>query len=104
MKVTMMHPSIAHLGAGEASVITWAIQNKTSLVLMDDRQAREAAKNHQLKVSGTLGVLIRAKQEAIIQEIAPLLASLRQAGFRLTPAMELRVLSLVGETSKDEQD
>lgn len=71
---------------------------------MDDRQAREAAKNHQLKVSGTLGVLIRAKQEAIIQEIAPLLASLRQAGFRLTPAMELRVLSLVGETSKDEQD
>lgn len=38
-------------------------------------------------LDGTLGILFKAKENGIIPEIAPLIAAMEQAGFRVAPAI-----------------
>ncbi|MEW6755863.1 MAG: DUF3368 domain-containing protein [Candidatus Latescibacterota bacterium] len=52
-----------------------------------------------LRVSGTLGVLLLAKERAILHEVSPLLHRLELLRFRLGPHLRETVLRLAGETS-----
>ena len=52
-------------------VIILALDEKADLVIMDDNTAKKTAKFLGLNVTGTLGVLVKAKREGIIKEIAP---------------------------------
>jgi len=47
-------------------------------LILDDRKARQLALQLNLKVIGTVGMLLRAKGKGIITEIKPLLAALNQ--------------------------
>ena len=51
----------------------------------------------QLRVSGTLGVLIDAKRLGIIPAVCPLLDQLQSLGFRLAAHTRAAVLDLAGE-------
>src|SRR5438046_2004739 len=46
-----------NLGPGERQAIALSMQLRADLMLCDDAQARSAAKNRQINVVGTLGVL-----------------------------------------------
>ncbi|MCB1193939.1 MAG: DUF3368 domain-containing protein [Leptospiraceae bacterium] len=61
------------LHRGEAEVIVLGLENRNSLLILDEIDARNIAKFHELKFTGTIGCLLEAKSLNIIAEIKPLL-------------------------------
>ena len=91
-------PVTRHLGAGELDAVGIALERPGSLVLLDDRLAREYAHRLRVRYTGTLGVLLRAKHEQLLPVVHPVLDRLRALGFRLAPATRAAVLEQAGET------
>lgn len=87
----------AKLHAGEVEVMILAQEQKADLVILDDNAAKKTAKYLGLSVTGTLGVLVRAKQKEIISEVYPLLIEMRQNGFYISDTVERIVLEQAGE-------
>ena len=82
---------------GEAGVITLARRSGDALILMDDGLARAHARGLGLRITGTLGVILRAKREGRVPAVGPLLRQLQDEGFRIAPATHAEVLRLAGE-------
>ena len=69
-----------NLGKGEADVI--ALASQTGLkVIIDDSKARKVAENMGLKVTGTIGVLIKAERLGLIGSAHDKVRELREKGF-----------------------
>ncbi len=85
------------LGKGESSLIALAYQFKDSLLVLDDRKARKIAKSLGFDVTGTLGILVKAKQSGIISRIKPFLDKLSQTDFRISDKVIARILEIAGE-------
>jgi predicted nucleic acid-binding protein len=86
------------LDADEAEAIALAIEQKSELLLMDERLGREAARYFGLYYTGVIGVLIEAKQKGLIGSIKEQLDSLRTiAGFHVSQPLYLKVLQDQGE-------
>lgn len=83
--------------AGEASAIALAMETDRSVVILDDLAARRLATDLELPHTDTLGVLLKAKSNAMIDSLAPVLHDLKRVGFRLSSEVEERVLRLAGE-------
>ena len=88
---------VTDLGPGEAQVLALALEIPNSLSILDDRLAREIARLQNLKITGTAGILLKAKQQGFIPEIASLLRNLSLAGFRLSDPVKANILKLAGE-------
>lgn len=88
-------PSIIH--RGEAGVMALGRLSGDALILMDDGLARAHARGLGLRITGTLGVILRAKREGRVPAVAPLLRQLQEEGFRIAPATRAEVLRLAGE-------
>lgn len=56
-------PLVTDLGAGEREALALAIEINDSLLVLDDNLARRYARLLGLSFTGTLGVLLKAKQE-----------------------------------------
>jgi hypothetical protein len=82
---------------GEAEVLSLARRSPDALVIIDDGPARSHARELALKITGTLGVLLRAKREGLVAAVAPLLERLEEEGFHIAPATRGEVLRLAGE-------
>ncbi len=82
---------------GEASAITLALELNNSTVVLDDLEARLLAKKLGITVTGTLGILAKAKLNGYIPSVKPLLEKIKQTNFRITPALEANVLKEAGE-------
>jgi len=82
---------------GEAEAIALAMELGDVLIILDDRNARRIAQQLNLKVIGTVGMLLRAKQKGVIAEIKPLLTALSQADFRISASLVGNALRLAGE-------
>jgi predicted nucleic acid-binding protein len=87
-----------NLGPGETSVLSFALASPsaTSCVL-DDAAARAEARRLGLSVTGTLGLILRAKVEGRIETAAPLLRAAVEAGLYIDEATVARALTAVGE-------
>lgn len=88
---------LTDLGGGEAEVLVLAEELKADLVIIDELQARRYARYLRLPLTGTLGVLLRAKNEGLIEEIATLIDRLKRNGIRLADALIEEVLRTAGE-------
>ena len=86
------------LDEGESEVIVLALEVKASLVLLDDREARLQAKRLGLRVTGTLGVLLRAKKLGLIESLREELNKLKKTGFRISRSLEEEILNAAGES------
>lgn len=84
------------LDVGEATAIALAVQLKAGL-LIDEKLGRAAAKKLNLKVIGTAGVLLLAKQKKLIQEISPLILDLKKSGYFLSSTLIEEVLKRADE-------
>lgn len=94
----LIHDLEKHLDIGEASSIALALEIHADFLLIDERKGREEAEKRGLKITGVIGVLLRAKNEKHILEIKPILDKLQQeAGFRIHPSLYQRVLEISGE-------
>ncbi len=58
---------------GEASAIALASEFEDVLLLLDDLKARKLATQLKFRITGTLGVIHRAKQMKIIDKVKPLI-------------------------------
>ena len=72
----------SHLGPGEQEVVALA-HNMGLLLLIDDRQGRQAARHLKLLHVGVVGVVIRAKEAGLIPLVRPLLEQIRARGYWL---------------------
>jgi len=65
-----------NLDKGEAETIALSIEISADLLLMDEKLGRKIAEEKGIKISGTIGVLLKAKKKGIIQEVKPLIYEL----------------------------
>ena len=83
--------------AGEASSIALALQwrreQRTVLLLMDDRIGRAEAHRQALSVTGTAAVVALAQEQGLIAAAAPVLDDLRAQGYFISPAIVAAVLA-----------
>lgn len=84
------------LDEGEASAIALALKMRTSL-LIDEKLGRAAAKKLNLKIIGTAGVLLLAKQNKIIDKVSPLIHKLKDLGYYLSSELITEILTRADE-------
>lgn len=77
---------------GEASAIALAMENSGSTLILDDYKARKIAEQLGIDITGTIGVIIKAKLKGIITSIKPLLEKISLTDFRL--AADIKILAL----------
>ena len=71
---------LAALDRGEAEVIVLAQEQNAEVVLIDELTARKVAESLELTVSGSIGVLVRAKEMGRIAVVRPLVDEMIQQG------------------------
>jgi len=82
---------------GEASAIALAQETENPLLLLDDLKARKLAKKLNLKFTGTLGVIHKAKQMGVIKEVKPMIDKLLETNFRISKDVVSELLKLNNE-------
>ncbi|MEW6172341.1 MAG: DUF3368 domain-containing protein [Bacillota bacterium] len=86
--------------AGEAEVMVLAKEINADLVIIDDYLARRYAKYLNLTLTGTLGVLLKAKEAGLVESIKPLLDTLVDSGIYISRQLYESVLQIAGEQEK----
>ena len=77
---------------------TKEVEPKSLIIkLVDDKAAKKTAKYLGFTVTGTLGVLLRAKRMGVVQEVRPLLQEIRKNGFYVSATVANMVLTASGE-------
>ena len=91
-------PSISawDLGAGESQVLSHCLAGGHRAVL-DDGEARAAAKAHSVPLVGSLGVILRARKAGLIPAARPLVEQLIESGSYLAADLVRLALHKVGE-------
>lgn len=87
---------IARLNKGEQEAIVLAYQHQ-ALLLIDERQGRQATRALAIRMTGTVGVLLLAKQRGLVSAVLPLLHELRQYGYWLSDEVLASAAQLAGE-------
>ena len=82
---------------GEASAIALAMEKDDSLLILDDLKARKLAKRLNLRYTGSLGVINKAKSLGLIDRIKPLLDKLQETDFRVSDNVIKSLLARNGE-------
>ena len=85
------------IDSGEIAVLSIALLTPGSTVVLDDRAARAEADRLGIPKTGTLRLLLEAKELRIIPSIRVPLDVLRARGMRLSDDVWREVLSLAGE-------
>ena len=87
----------AKLHDGEVEVMMLAKEISADLLIIDDNAAKKTAKFLGFKVTGTLGILIKAKAEKIISEVRPILEKMLAEKFYISD----KILNLVLKTARE---
>lgn len=82
---------------GEASAIALALESADNIVILDDWKARKLAERLGLSVTGTLGVIIKARNTGLIPSIKPYLEKIRETNFRISDELEQIALKEANE-------
>jgi predicted nucleic acid-binding protein len=98
--VALLAPQLAlfgRLGAGERAVLTLALAIPGSVGIIDELPARRVAEGFGVAVTGTLQVILVAKQRGLVPAMRPLLDRLQELRFRMSEDLREHVLTLAGE-------
>lgn len=85
---------LVHLDRGEAETIVLATEVNAHLVLMDDADGRKAARSMGLRVTGTVGLLLRAAKDGRL-DFREAMDRLLAQGFRLSEREYREILKLL---------
>ena len=85
------------LDIGELTAIALYKKLDASYLLIDEKAGRRVAKANSIKVIGSLGVLIMAKQKGLIPAIKPYIDVLKESKVHFSNNLLTSVLRKVGE-------
>ncbi len=85
-----------NLGLGETSIIINAIKNNGFLII-DDLKARKITTTLRLRFTGSVGILIIAKELKLIDSVKYYLENIQETNFRLSDALINKVLEITNE-------
>jgi len=80
------------LDEGEASSIALSLEIGDSILIIDEKKGRRIAQELGIKIIGTLGVILRAKERGLINSIENLLEKLESAEFRISENLKANIL------------
>jgi predicted nucleic acid-binding protein len=83
---------------GESSAIALALETPDCTIILDDYKARRIAERLGLNLTGTIGVIVKAKLRGVVPSVKPLLGRIKQTNFRLSPELESLALNAAGES------
>ena len=83
-------------GPGEAEAIALALE-KGMRIILDDRKARGVAARLGLSITGTVGLLVKAKEAGLIPAVRPFLASLEDNNFHVSRDLVAEAFRLAKE-------
>ena len=86
-----------HLDAGESSAIALALETPASTIVLDDYKARKVAARLGLPLTGTIGILVKAKLQGFTPSVRPLLEKIKRTNFRISAELEAAALQAAGE-------
>ena len=88
----------AKLHDGEVEVMILAQESEMDhLVIIDDSAARKTAEFLGLTLTGTLGVLVKAKQRDILPAVMPIIRRMEEKGIFFSEGLKERIRRLAGE-------
>ena len=104
-RIDVRRPTIAEtelpprhgLDEGEYQAFALAIELRADLVVVGDLKARRWASKRRFPITGTAGIVLRAKDKGLVDGIRPLLDALVEHGVYLAPALLRQVLETAGE-------
>ena len=103
--MTLRSPSITSinrfaslmLDTGEKSAVALASEFADCVLIIDEKKARAIAKSLSFAVTGTLGLLIRAKEMGLIDSLREAIDRIEPTNFYLRPELIAKALRIVGE-------
>ncbi|MDG6999156.1 MAG: DUF3368 domain-containing protein [Nitrososphaerota archaeon] len=87
----------ATLDIGESSTISLASEYEDPLLILDDFKARNFVKSLGVPYTGTVGVLLNARKNGIIENMGEIIALIERTDFRLSKELKDLALRLAGE-------
>lgn len=85
------------LDRGEAEAIVLANEISADLIIIDELMGRHFASKSNLKITGTLGVLLKAKSMGLIEAVLPLVKELKEKEIWFSNSLIEQISGLVGE-------
>lgn len=85
------------LGPGESSVLAACLGDPNTAAILDDLAARRCANTLNIPLTGTLGLVLKAKQCGFIPSAEPVIRTLKHHGMYLSEKTIIRALAMVGE-------
>ncbi len=82
------------LGAGESEVITYAKEHNNCIAALDDKAARNCAYSLNVKVIGTIGLILLMNKHNLITDVEDKLKELRNLGFRINDDLYYHAIEL----------
>ncbi len=84
------------LDPGESAAIALAVEIKAELVILDERDARETAEIYNLKKTGFIGILMKAKQKGFIDSVEKYLDQAIEKGFWIDEKLYQSIIKKIG--------
>jgi len=91
-------PDSGDLGAGESEVLWLALERPDGVAVLDDSKARQVAARMGIPFTGTLGLLLDAKQAGLIPLVAPHIIELCKHNVFVSPRARDSVLRKASES------
>jgi predicted nucleic acid-binding protein len=85
------------LDLGEASAIALSLDIEDSILILDDLKGRKMAEKLDLKYSGTFGLILKLKQNGLIESVKPLLEKIKDTDFRFSDSLFELIIRESGE-------
>lgn len=82
---------------GEATSIALAAELKESLLIIGDLKERKVATELGIHITGSLGVLLTAKNKGAIDSVKPIIEKRKETNFRMSDYLIEKVLELAKE-------
>lgn len=87
----------AKLQAGEAEAICLSLDRQSDLIVLDEQDGRNCARQQGLNLTGTFGILLDAKKKKLISKIKPDIDKLKTLGFRISQELYKEILKKAKE-------
>ena len=93
---------LLNVDEGEASAMALYLeQTEDALLVIDERKGRSVAKDLGIKIIGTIGIILKAKEKGIITNLSEIIERLEQTDFRLSPKLKQQLLDKNTETATE---